>query len=543
MKELSFDDIKKLSKSTWIVSLLYAIFFVFGKYASLEKYIDFANYKVYLLIFLVFLPINLICIILFKFFDLKENIRKDKNVENRNFFGTKKTYILVFIIMIVLWIPQWISLFPGCFNYDAREIWEQYINNRFIAQYPPLYSLILITFLNVSAKVTSGYAFGIAAYTVLQMIISAIIFTYSIYVMNKYGVSDRIKIFSLFYYSLFPAVYLYVLSFTKDSLFNCFFYLSFLLYLQLLKYGEDTFNKKKCFLLIISNALFILLRRNAIYSYMIFNIILFISMLFKGKNKIKIILLILLPVIISSIVNNILYKILNVEEESNIGGILSVPIQQIAYVYNNNYESLTENQKDKILGVASDEIITNYYPEVSDSIIYYIYKPELIKNSREYLKLWLDIGKGNIPNYLNAWVILDYGYFYPDAIQKVYTRNGSYEKRSFSQNWFIIGIPENYDNIFSDLTSLNINYSSGILQEIPIIKYVFSIGAFLWLFMFSISYSIYKRKRNFVYASVLISVLLTTYVLGPLVMLRYYLILFYAFPIIIGTILNNEKFD
>lgn len=334
MKEISFNTIKKLSKSTCIISLMYAIFIVLGKYAISEKYIDFANFKVYILIFITFLPINFICILLFNWLD---NLEKKRNLnENNEIFNSKKMLFIYFGIIIAFWIPQFLSLFPGCFSYDAMEILNQEISGNYIGQYPPLYSMILVGFIKMSYRLTGGNIFGIATYVIIQMIISAGVFVYSIYILDKYNISKKIKVFAVIYYSIFPAVYLYVLAFTKDSLFNCFFYLSFLLYLELIYNKEEFFKSKKWIFLLISNLIAILLRRNAIYVFVLFSIILAFVILPKNKSKIKTISVFVLPIVLFFIINSGLNKYLNVEEEKDVSGMLSVPVQQIAFAYNNN---------------------------------------------------------------------------------------------------------------------------------------------------------------------------------------------------------------
>lgn len=536
--------IVEISKSTFVISLMYSVFLVFGKIVMNENHINFCDFRLYFYIFLTFIIINFICILLFYLLDKAEEKRNKCDTSPKGYRGKNK-YLIVFCIFMILWFPQWLAAFPGFFNYDATEIWQQYLDNHFIAQYPALYSIILVNFIKFSNIFFGSHMLGIAAYVFIQMLISAGVFTYSIYLMDKYDVAPKIRIIGIIYYVLHPAIYLYVLSFTKDSLFTTFLYLSILLYMELFKEREDFFKNKRWIFLVISNVLVILLRRNSIYVYMLFSLLLAWKFLIKSKIKVKIVGMILLPIILSTILNNYFSKILNIKSESGLYGMLSVPVMQIAYVYNNNYESLTEMQKKEILEIASDELIKNYNTEVSDSILYYMNTPKVIEEVQKYEKLWLDIGKNNISGYLNAMIKLNYGYFYPDAVQKVFLRNDCYENREFCINWFILGtFCNNFDNEFIvSLKEINSFVAGGYIQVIPIIKYVISIGAFLWVLLFAMAYSAYKKRKLFLYPSIIILLLLCTYILGPLVMARYMLILFYAFPLILAVLFNNERFS
>lgn len=536
--------ILEMSKNTVIISLIYSVVIVFGKIVMNENHINFCDFRLYFSILLTFLIINFICAALFCLLEKAEEKRNKCDTSPKGYKGKNK-YLIVFCIFMILWFPQWLAAFPGFFNYDATEIWNQYLNNNFIAQYPALYSIILVNFIKFSNYFFGSHMFGIAAYVFIQMLISAGVFTYSTYLMDKYDVAPKIRIIGIIYYALHPAIYLYVLSFTKDSLFTTFLYLSILLYMELFKEREDFFKNKRWILLVISNVLVILLRRNSIYVYILFSLLLGWKFLIKSKIKVKILGIILLPIILSTILNNCFSNVLNIKSESGLHGMLSVPVMQIAYVYNNNYESLTETQKEAILEIASEKLIKNYIPEVSDSILYYMNTSKVVAEPQKYGKLWLDIGKNNISGYLNAMIKLNYGYFYPDSTQKVFLGNDSDGNLIFLQNWFILGkFHININNEFiQSLDIINTVISNGYLQVIPIIKYVISIGAFLWVLLFAMAYSVYKKRKLFLYPSIIILLLLCTYILGPLVMARYMLILFYVFPMVLAVIFNNERFS
>lgn len=81
-----------------------------------------------------------------------------------------------------------------------------------------------------------------------------------------------------------------------------------------------------------------------------------------------------------------------------------------------------------------------------------------------------------------------------------------------------------------------------IVQQIPVISMLFSPGANFWAFLICYCYSIYKKRKEIIIGLSLILFLWITVIFGPIVLVRYVLILFFAFPLILTFMLNGNKF-
>lgn len=79
------------------------------------------------------------------------------------------------------------------------------------------------------------------------------------------------------------------------------------------------------------------------------------------------------------------------------------------------------------------------------------------------------------------------------------------------------------------------------VQKIPVISMIFSPGAMIWLFFICIGYNLYKKRKELVIALSPIFFLWLTVLLGPMVLVRYVLILFFGLPIIATFLLNGNK--
>ena len=52
-------------------------------------------------------------------------------------------FVGAMVIMLLLWIPTWLSVFPGVFSYDAYDEWQQVVTGNITAHHPVLHVLFL----------------------------------------------------------------------------------------------------------------------------------------------------------------------------------------------------------------------------------------------------------------------------------------------------------------------------------------------------------------------------------------------------------------
>ena len=63
-----------------------------------------------------------------------------------------------------------------------------------------------------------------------------------------------------------------------------------------------------------------------------------------------------------------------------------------------------------------------------------------------------------------------------------------------------------------------------------------------WVLLIGLFYNIYKKRKEIVMILSLILLLWMTVLLGPMVLVRYVLILFFSFPLILAFTLNGDRF-
>ncbi len=295
--------------------------------------------------------------------------------------------------MLVFWIPVFLAAYPGYFSYDAAAQEGQYRLGYIISWHPVMHTILIGFFVHTIGNLFGSANVGIALYIILQMILCSACFTYCIYFLDKYKVSRIIQRIGILYYTIFPVIVMFVLCSTRDTIFTIMVLFSIMFMTEALIDKEKFVNSKFLqFRFILVTFLALIFRNNGIYAYVPFFIIFIIA--FRKKE-----ILIPTSIILTLYVGMVggVYSLLGVYTRfTSKSEAFSVPLQQIARVYNYNYESLTEDEKEKILLYTSDEQLKKYNPKLSDPI-----KDEVdLKNIGyvEFLKLWLEIGIKNPRN-------------------------------------------------------------------------------------------------------------------------------------------------
>lgn len=134
-------------------------------------------------------------------------------------------------------------------------------------------------------------------------------------------------------------------------------------------------------------------------------------------------------------------------------------------------------------------------------------------------------------------------YWYPNTIVDGYTKDNilyTTETAYFSAMCEPPGTMES-KNLFLNWIYYLISRET-VIQQIPVLSMLFSLGAMVWLLFVGIWYSVYKKRKEICVSLSIITLLWLTVLLGPIVLVRYVLILFFAFPLILTFTVNGNKF-
>ena len=546
MKKI-FKD-KRCNIISLIIAIILSLFQVLGnsieKYMSLEGILkDGSTIISSIAIFCGYTIILFYTILLLYKIVLPKILRKtDKDYQF--FTANKRSFFVVAIFIFAMYIPYFLNEFPGIISTDSLAEILQAMGYRTLENHYPIAHIGLISIAMNIGKLIGNYNIGIAIYSIFQMILTACVFSYTIYFMAKYKVNKAIRIITLLIYAFYPPFAIYAVTMWKDVPFALFMtiYVTFLIEMainsEIIK--SKNFNIKFVIIMIMV----FLFRNNGIY-------VLLLSMPFvigiHKKYRKKLIILYLIVFVTYAIFTGPIFKIFNIKK-SDIRETLSVPLQQFARVWIENKDTLTEEEKELIKTfLPGNDIEQVYNPICSDPIkakfSNSIWNEKKIEFVELCAKMWIKYPQAS----LEALLCNSYGYWYPntkgcvsyydfrktsDIVDRENTDSRAFEMEYEKKPILKIGICD-YLKLKTDEKGLNVE------------NIWYSIGFIFWLFLISYGYVIYRKKYKLSVAYIPIIALWLTTLASPLAIeYRYLYSLFTSFPIIaIATIefANKEE--
>ncbi|MBD5505101.1 MAG: hypothetical protein HDR09_15565 [Lachnospiraceae bacterium] len=543
----SLQTINLKDKRGWIIagilSFLFTTAMLFGVRLDAVGNVDFKDWRLW-----ISLPVLtcLFTILVRKFWDFLSGMenRKKRLAEHIKMPGVpKKTAeyvnILMFLFMLLCWLPVLLAVYPGFFVYDAQEEWLQVASRTFTTHHPLVHVLMLGGIICAVHKVTGSYNLGIACYMVVQMMVVSGVFTYLLSFMRKKKVSKAVRLISLFYFAFFPVIVMFTLCSAKDALFTAAL---LLLLLALLDMGSDEkvffASKGKMIFFILCAIAMMLFRKNGVYA---FAAMVPILLLYHKKNLKK--LAVMLTVIFLSyfVINIGLTVVFHAEGGEN-QEILTVPIQQLARTYKFNREVFEEEDIAALHEVLPEEALVLYNPKLSDPVKVHFQNEVFAADKSKYAGLWVRIGFKKPLSYINAWLMNSYGFWYPDTVIDVYSGNTvftfTYEDSSYFG--YEVEEPGFRDSKIPWLNEAYRKLALEISQEkIPIYSMLYSPGGIFWCIAFVFAYVLYRKKYHVVIPYMMVLLVWLTVILGPTYLPRYVLIFWYGLPLFAAMLLEE----
>ena len=438
------------------------------------------------------------------------------------------------VFLILCWIPAWLSIFPGAFNYDAYDEWSQVADGALTSHHPVVHVLWVGGLLEKFHGLTGSYNAGIAVCTGMQMLILAGVFAYTLHFLREFQVPDIFCCFALLFYGFSPVIQLFAVSTTKDVLFTAA-QLLFLLGLIRLFCRREAFFRNGWQMAFFGISAFctMILRNNGLY-IVVFTLAVAAVCCKKYWKKF---LPILLSVCIAyGIYTGPVYRMLHVTP-GGIEEMLSVPLQQLARVYKYDRDSLKEEDLELLCQVVPEEYLEKYRATVSDFVKKGFQREAFSENRKEFVSLWCRWGVEHPFTYINSFLINTVDFWYPGAVVDGYRhadgRSSYFDYKVDEPGEEIVLLPrvhDYYEGISHD----------GSRQKAPFAFLVLSPGWYLVMAMAVFGYLWSRRRKQLMIAGVMLFFTMLTVLPGPMALVRYVLILYYAFPVLLALFLDGE---
>ena len=469
----------------------------------------------------------------------------------------KKTFLLVWGILFLCWLPAWLAYYPGICSYDITIQMGQIAGGSYNTHHPLAHTLLFGAFWNLG-KLLGNVNIGVGLYSLLQMAVLAVAFATVSSLFAKWD-ANRLTLILLTVYEAFLPVNWYLgITATKDVLFSVFVLLSFFFLYAILRQenGKDT---KWHISFILVNIGVILFRNNGLYALAVLWVVLGMMVFFTRKQKIKVYKKLLLDTTLALCVGFLLVtalaKVTNAQEGDK-REMLSMPIQQLArtMIYHGGVDVLPEDDNtidevDKALirDLFMEDGYQYYRVDISDPVKKRTNTSVVRYRPVEFAKTYLSLLVAYPGDYINATLGTNAGFLYPgDKTHAVINVNGRDVGLGYIQTrWVDAELNPNgivKDSKWSGLrNALETFADQNTYLKVPVLCYLIAPGAYLWCYLLLATWLfIHKKYKEMLPLAFVLGYFLTLF-LGPTVQLRYLYPLMIALPYLLVYACVNKK--
>lgn len=521
------------SKVIAVLALIYAGMLVFGSQMIENDCIAYKGVATYVQIAGYFLLGNMILRFLYGVVPRIINVTSKQDFPAFIRRGNIKLFAAVWLLIFLLWLPILLACWPGVATYDINAQLEQIAHRTYSSHHPVAHTLFLEFCLKTVEHLGGGKSHGILLYALLQMGIMTGAFAGTVCYM-LYRKMPKIWCGIVFlWYSLFPIHALFGVITTKDSVFSVCFLLSVLCIMQM---REESFWKYRGWK-IFTGIVFVMMsifRNNGYYVFLILIPFLGIAC----RKHIKQLLVILVVVIaLVQFYRGPFSNALDVRP-GDIREMLSIPIQQIARVYQLHQADLNTKDKRLILELIEEKQLIHYDSHKSDTVKAGFRTEVFQKNVKTYIDLWCGLGSKYWQEYLDAFFAMSYGNYYPkDNLPDAQVYRVYLELRSRTD----VTIESKIPWLFKQLEEVCLSSS---YYRIPGVYLLFSYGFAFWIVLFAFGKLVIEREYEKAPPFIAIFLLYATILAGPVALLRYMYPIMICVPLLVGDCFcNNEKPD
>ncbi len=458
-----------------------------------------------------------------------------------------------FVLSAMAWFPVYLAYYPGICAYDTPVQLGQIMDGYMIDHHPIAHTLLLKLAINAGQAVWGSVNDGMGLYTFFQMLFLAFGFAYAVGTLRRFRASGIciciVQLCVMFYpFNAYMSV-----STTKDTVFTGFFLIMISAFMRLLSERRDTLTVKGTdavfFIAAVGSILF---RNNCRYAIMVllpFMLITAVAGIKKKKNGrlfIRLLLNVVLSFVVGSISLTVMFNLTDAQQGDR-REMLSMPIQQFArcMLYHGGVGVLPEDDgtmdeeaKSLINDFLLDEAYKEYEPGFADPVKRHTNTYVARYRSSEFIGTYLRLLWDYPGDFINAALALDAGYLYPgdESHAHVNEVEGQSGRGYIQTYWSEADLTPRGLTKASKLEGLHELLEAwadgNAYLDIPILKYIFVPGTFLWLYVILAGILLINRKYRLLLPVMLVFGYYATLLLGPTVQLRYIFPLMAVLPFI-----------
>lgn len=462
--------------------------------------------------------------------------------------------VLLFSMVLILlcWAPLFLSYYPGILAYDAGNQLRQVFTGNYSTHHPLIHTLFLGFFIRLGGKVFGSYTAGAALHSLVQMLLMASCFGYTLTYLWRKDVSLGMRIGLLLFYALFPVNSILALSATKDVLFSALVLLHTLMIYQIIEDVQGDMGCRvgivKIIMFILCTVLMLLFRNNAAYAFFISVPVICFGIHRDKKRKnakclIKYLIIAISAFILFAVSKGALRTFTDAEEGSY-KEMLSIPLQQMARVRVEAEDRLSSEMRQELEQYLSSEwVFTSYNPHLADPIKA---KAEINGNFKEFMAVWIALGLQHPQIYIDAFLDNSIGYwFWEDQTHaQIYGTDSGYGYLSTGNRKMPDGCEIIENSYLPDLrAAMERIVTDNIYQNIPVLRILFAPAFYWWMLCMYVATVIYWRKYQLLLPQIFMIMYYITLLLSPAVLIRYMYPLVITVPAMWCCLSNDQATD
>lgn len=487
----------------------------------------------------------------------RENAAGEKNAEYgkvaswiRNRSGRQVFWGCLALILLA-WLPVYLAYYPGICAYDAPVQTGQIMEHYYFDHHPLVHTLFLQGMLRLGESIFGSTNAGMALYTAVQMILLAGSMAYGMLVLHQRSGTVYWQIVVLLWAMFFPFHWYMSVSMTKDTVFSAF------LLLQLISFTDLLLEDRRALRPGIRDLLFgigtvgmILFRNNGKYAMLVLLAFQFLTLCFgKKARKLwgRLLTVSLVSFCVGLFVLSAVFSATGAEQGDR-REMLSMPIQQLArcMLYHGGVGVLPEDDGTMDVGDKAlindfilDEAYRDYDPGIADPVKRHTNTYVVRYRTGEFLQTYLHLLKQYPGDMINAALATNAGFLSPldvthAEVNRVEGRTGlSYVQTRWEEdtlNGRGIYKDSKWPWLFGQLEKWAENNS---YLRIPVLKYLFVPGSFLWLYLAMAAVYVIVDRKRFCLPLAIVAGYYGTMLLGPTVQMRYVYPVMLAFPFLL----------
>lgn len=491
------------------------------------------------------------------FLDMRHQLTKTNAVRSNGIvdFCRRHFALIVFISIIIVYIPYFFAVYPGIYSYDASPQTAMLFGKEPLTlKHPIVHTLLLYGCIRAGQVLCHNNQAGMVIYSVIQSLVVARGITFLITKLRQKNAPIWLFVATWLYLVVNPYIAVFSFITTKDVIFGIFFMLLFCQTCELCNDPKRIRQHRFAIsytLLIIAMCLF---RNQGLYVYLLFALLFLIKLIITARKQHTMVVLSRF-VAVSFVAVLIVYLIGTAipvscsVKKGNAREALSVPMQQIAFVYNKDPQVMTPTEKAYIERLIAPKYLTAYVPQIADPVKSGFHIQVLKQNPKAFVKMYGALWRKDKQGYLKAFYDMAHGnwdlrtvqywdqYIYYDGVMMDARRNvlGIYRASKWPA----------FDHLLAKITL------TPAFSKVPVLNVLLHQALPFWVSVAVFVTGLIGGIRRCKYQTlqrcqsmlplVLIFGYFVTLLLGPVTGIRYTLPLMYCLPVLVYMLITNIK--